>query len=206
MTSTPSATSTRSADTTAMLHPLLADRWSPRAFDASHEVTAQQLSTLLEAARWAPSANNSQPWRFMVAPRGTAAHDALFRTLGAPNQIWAGAADALILVAAETVDDAGVPRPYAAYDAGQAVHALVTQAHAEGLSVHQMGGFSKPAAAETFGLAQSVLPLVVLAVGRHDPQLSLPEPFASRESAPRTRLPVDELLLAAIPVERRQAA
>jgi nitroreductase len=206
MTSSSSAVISKSADTTAALHPLLADRWSPRAFDAAHDVSPQQLSTLLEAARWAPSANNSQPWRFMVAPRETAAHEALFGTLGAPNQRWAGAAGALILVAAETVDDAGIARPYAAYDTGQAVHALVTQAHAEGLSVHQMGGFDKGAAAEAFSLAESVMPLVVIAVGRHDAQLALPEPFATRESAPRTRLPVDELLLAAIPVEHREAA
>jgi nitroreductase len=206
MTSSPSATVSKSADTTAALHPLLSERWSPRAFDAAHDVTAQQLSTLLEAARWAPSANNSQPWRFMVAPRGTAAHEALFSTLGAPNQKWAGAAGALILVAAETVDDGGVARPYAAYDTGQAVHALVTQAHAEGLAVHQMGGFDKSVAAQTFSLADSVLPLVVIAVGRHDARLALPEPFATRESAPRTRVPLDELLLAAIPVERREAA
>jgi nitroreductase len=206
MTLTPSATVSKSADTSATLHPLLADRWSPRAFDATHEVSAEQLSTLLEAARWAPSANNSQPWRFVVAPRGSAAHDALFSTLGAPNQIWAAAASALILVAAETSDDAGAPRPFAAYDAGQAVHALVTQAHAEGLSVHQMGGFNRPAAAAAFGLAEAVTPLVVLAVGRHDADVALPEPFATRESAPRTRFPVQQLVLSAAPVERREAA
>jgi nitroreductase len=206
MTSTPSATVSKSADTTATLHRLLADRWSPRAFDATHDVSAEQLKTLLEAARWAPSANNSQPWRFVVAPRGSAGHEALFNTLGAPNQIWAAAASALILVAAETTDDAGVTRPFATYDAGQAVHALVTQAHAEGLSVHQMGGFNRAAAAEAFGLAESVTPLVVLAVGRHDARLALPEPFASRESAPRTRLSVEQLVLSPTPVERRQAA
>jgi nitroreductase len=200
MTSSSLASVSRNADSTASLHPLLAERWSPRAFDAAHDVGAEQLNTLLEAARWAPSANNSQPWRFVLAPRGSAAHEVLFDTLGAPNQMWAGAASVLILVAAETADDAGVPRPFAAYDAGQAVQALVTQAHAEGLSVHQMGGFNRIAAAEAFGLAESVTPLVILAVGRHDAQLALPEPFATRESAPRTRLPVEDLLLAPTPV------
>ena len=192
-----SATFSKSADTTAALHPLLADRWSPRAFDASHDVTPEQISTLLEAARWAPSASNSQPWRFVVAPRGSAAHDALFGTLFPGNQVWAGAAGALILAAAVTSDDSGAPLPFAAYDTGQAVHALVTQAHAEGLSAHQLGGFDRPAAAEVLGLDSAVTPLVVIAIGQHDPARELPEPFATREAAPRTRLSVEELLLAA---------
>ncbi len=194
----------KTADTTSALHPLLAERWSPRAFDAAHSVNDAQLTTLLEAARWAPSANNSQPWRFVVAPRGSAAHDALFATLMPGNKIWAGAASALILVAAQTVDDAGAARPFAAYDAGQAVAALVTQAHAEGLSVHQMGGFDRPAAAEAFGMPESVRPLVVIAVGRRDADVVLPEPFADRELAPRTRLPLDQLVLTS--TSQREAA
>jgi nitroreductase len=203
MTSIPTG---KTADTTSVLHPLLAERWSPRAFDARHEASDAQLRTLLEAARWAPSANNSQPWRFIVAPRGSAAHEALFATLAPGNQLWAGAASALILVASQTVDDEGAARPFAAYDAGQAVHALVTQAHAEGLVVHQMGGFNHPAAAEAFGLADSVTPLVVIAVGRRDAEVELPEPFATREAAPRTRLPLDELVLASTPMGQGLAA
>lgn len=195
MTSSPSFTAIRTADTTAPLHPLLADRWSPRALDAAHDVTDEQLNTLLEAARWAPSASNSQPWRFVVAQRGTATHDALFATLFPGNQVWVGAAGVLILAASITTDEAGASLPFAAYDTGQAVHALVTQAHAEGLSAHQMGGFDRAAAAEAFGLDASITPLVVIAVGRHAPDVALPEPFAARESAPRTRLPLETLVL-----------
>ena len=197
MTSFSSATVSNSADTTAALHPLLADRWSPRAFDASHDVAAEQINTLLEAARWAPSASNSQPWRFLVAPRASAAHEALFATLFPGNQVWVGAAGTLILAAAVTTDATGAALPFAAYDTGQAVHALVTQAHAEGLAAHQLGGFNRSAAAEVFGLAASITPLVVIAVGRHDADVELPEPFATRESAPRTRVPIEDLLLSA---------
>jgi len=177
------------------LHPLLAQRWSPRAFDRDHAVSPDALARLLEAARWAPSANNSQPWRFLVAERGTIAYDEIFAVLNPGNQQWAGAAGALILVVAETVDTEGGARPYALYDTGQAVAHLSAQATADGLVVHQMGGFDKAAAGQRFGLGAGLTPLVVVAVGRHDPDAPLAPVFAERERAPRVRRPVEELLL-----------
>jgi nitroreductase len=110
----------KTAVTRVPVHPLLAERWSPRSFDTAAELTDRQLCALLEAARWAPSAGNSQPWRFLVARRGTAEFGRLFGTLKPGNQAWAGRASALILVAAETTDPAGRPRPWALYDTGQA--------------------------------------------------------------------------------------
>jgi nitroreductase len=183
------------ATTQVPLHPLLAGRWSPRGFDAGHALAPEQLNALLEAARWAPSANNSQPWRFVVAGRGEAAFDQLYALLLPGNQQWAGAASALILVVAETADAEGNPRPYALYDTGQAVAHLVAQAGHEGLAVHQMGGFDAAAAARAFALPERLRPVVVVAVGRHDPAAPLAEPFAARERAPRSRRPVDDLLL-----------
>jgi nitroreductase len=177
------------AITQVPLHPLLAQRWSPRGFDRAHAVTPDQLTALIEAARWAPSANNTQPWRFLVAGRGEAAFDDLFALLAPGNQQWAGAAGALILVAAEAVG------PYALYDTGQAVANLVAQAGHEGLSVHQMGGFDKAAVAQRFGLGESMQPVVVIAVGRHDAEAPLPDTFAERERAPRVRRAVEDLLL-----------
>jgi nitroreductase len=185
----------RTATTSAPLHPLLADRWSPRAFDSAARLTAQQVTALLEAARWAPSAANSQPWRFLVAQRGSADFDRVFATLAAGNQTWAGAASALVVVAATTVDDAGNPAPWALYDTGQAVAHLSTQASHEGLSVHQMGGFDKSAVAATFALDATVTPVVVLAIGLRSNVSGLAEPFAARETAPRTRLPLEQLVL-----------
>ena len=178
-----------------MLHALLATRRSPRAFAADRSVDDDTLRALLEAARWAPSANNSQPWRFGVARRGEPAFDALRQALAPGNQVWARHAAALILLAAQTTDEAGRSRPWAVYDAGQAAAHLTIQAQAEGLSVHQMGGFDPPAAAAVFGLADDLEPLVVIAVGWHDPEADLPEPFASRERAPRVRMPLGQLVL-----------
>ena len=95
----------KTATTTVPVHPLLAERWSPRGFDQAHETGDEPLTALLEAARWAPSAQNSQPWRFLVARRGEEAHDRLFAALAPGNQAWAGAASALVLVAARTAGE-----------------------------------------------------------------------------------------------------
>jgi nitroreductase len=179
----------------ASLHPLLAGRRSPRAFDASHELDDAALAGLLEAARWAPSANNSQPWRFGVARRGEPAFDALFDALMPGNQLWASRASALVLVAATDVDSTGRGLPWARYDTGQAVAHLTVQAQAEGLVVHQLGGFDPRAAADAFDLPAGVAPLVVVAIGVHDPDAALPEPLAEREVAPRVRHDLDELVL-----------
>jgi nitroreductase len=187
----------KTASTTVPVHPLLAERWSPRGFDQAHELGEDSLTALLEAARWAPSAQNSQPWRFLVTRRGDQAHSRLFAALAPGNQAWAGAASVLILVAAQTVGDDGRPQPWALYDTGQAVAALVTQAQADGLAVHQMGGFDTSAVRAEFGLGSTLTPVVVVAIGSRDPAADLPEPLAARETAPRTRRPVSDLLLPA---------
>lgn len=203
MTRHPSA---KPASTTVPVHPLLAERWSPRGFDRAHELGDQDLTALLEAARWAPSSRNSQPWRFLVTRRGEDAHGRLFAALAPGNQAWAGTASALVLVAACTATDDGGPQPWALYDTGQAVAALVTQAQADGLSVHQMGGFDKAAVRAEFGLDDTLTPIVILAIGRRDGTADLPEPFAAHEAAPRTRQPVGDLLLPASPQPELAAA
>jgi nitroreductase len=186
---------TRTADTVVPVHPLLAERWSPRGFDRTHQISEDSLAAVLEAARWAPSAANSQPWRFLVTRRGDQEHGRLFAALAPGNQAWAGAASALILVAARTAGEEGQAQPWALYDTGLAVAALVTQAQAEGLAVHQMGGFDTDAVRAEFGLDGSLTPVVVIAVGQCDADADLPAPLAAREAAPRTRRPVSDLLL-----------
>jgi nitroreductase len=193
----------KTASTTVPVHPLLAERWSPRGFDPAHELGEEALTALLEAARWAPSAQNSQPWRFLVARRGEQAHNRLLAALTPGNQAWA--ASALVLVAARTAADDGRPQPWALYDTGQAVAALVTQAQADGLSVHQMGGFDTAAVRAGFGLAEALTPVVILAIGRRDSS-GLPEPLAAREAAPRSRQPVSDLLLPACALRQPAAA
>ena len=188
-------TASKTADTAVPLHPLLAERWSPRALDAAHRLTDAQLTALLEAARWAPSANNSQPWRFAVAHRGTREFAAVRDALAPGNQLWAHAASAFVVVAAETTGPDGAPRPWAVYDTGQAVAHLSVQAQHEGLALHQLGGFDRDQVAALLDLSAGVVPLVVLTVGRRDGAADLPEPLATREQAPRVRLPLDALLI-----------
>lgn len=198
---------TRTAATSVPLHPLLAERWSPRGLDAGHALDDREVAALLEAARWSPSAANTQPWRFAVAERGTAGFDAVMATLAPGNQLWAGSASALVVVAARTEAPDGSALPWAAYDTGQAVAHLSVQAQAEGLAVHQLGGFDKEAALDLLGRPAAVMPLVVLAIGRLDLQADLPEPLAERERAPRERLPLDELVLPLeVASEQRRAA
>jgi nitroreductase len=186
-------TTRRDAETAEPLHPLLATRWSTRAFDPRHVLAERQVTALLEAARWAPSANNSQPWRFAVVLRGTPGHDVVLGHLAPGNRAWADTASALVVVGAVTTGPDGAPRPWAVYDTGQAVAHLTVQAQHDGLAVHQLGGFDRDAVAGLLVADEPVEPVVVLAVGRHDPALELPEPYASRETAARTRLPLTGL-------------
>jgi nitroreductase len=188
-------TVSKTAVTAVPLHPLLAERWSPRGLDVAHELSEDQLTALLEAARWAPSANNTQPWRFAVARRGTPEFAAVQDALAPGNQLWAHTASALVVVAAETAGPDGSPRPWASYDTGQAVAHLSVQAQHEGLALHQLGGFDRDRVAALLALPAAVLPLVVLTIGRRDGEAALPEPLAAREQAPRERLPLDTLLL-----------
>ena len=123
-------------------------------------------------------ANNVQPWRFVVTQRGEAAFERLTSTLSGNNRRWAGRASALLLVLAETTDETGAPAPYALYDTGQAVAHLVTQAQAEGLSTHQIGGFDKDAAVAEFGIDPRFTPVVVIAVGARQDEHGLPEDLA----------------------------
>ena len=191
------STAGKTAATAVPLHPLLAERWSPRAFDPRHKLADTKLTALLEAARWAPSASNTQPWRFAVTRRGTTAHAAVFDALAPGNQAWAQAASALIVAAAETNGPDGVERPWAVYDTGQAVAHLLVQAQHEGLAVHQMGGFDRDRLAAA--LPPRVTLVAVLAIGRRDNPARLTEPFAARETAARDRLPLETLQLAVDP-------
>jgi len=191
---TTSATAHEAA-TDAPLHPLLANRWSPRGFDVSHVLSEEEVRTLLEAARWAPSSANSQPWRFVLGLRGSAAHERLVKHLFPGNQLWAPSASLLFLAAAQTLDAEGNRLTHAWYDTGQAVADLSIQATAMGLAVHQMGGFDAAGVAAEFGLPETIEPVTMVAIGRFDPDAALPEHLWQRERAPRERRPVSELLL-----------
>jgi len=173
------------------LHPLLATRWSPRAFDPHDEVSDVELAALLEAARWAPSRGNSQPWRFAIGRRGSEQHKRIFANLNHHNQRWAG--DAAVLLVASHLTGAGFG--HAAYDLGQAVAHLTVQAGALGLHVHQMAGFAPDSLAVDLDLPDGVTPKVVVAVGRLGHPDRLPDDLRVRETALRDRRPLADLVL-----------
>ena len=176
------------------LAPVLAERWSPRGFDANAELDAHQLRALLTAALWAPSAGNSQPWRLLAARRGTEAFDAIAATLGGFNRAWAPRASALIVFAVDAHRD-GAPLRWAEYDLGQAAMSVTVQAAHLGLHVHQMGGFSVEALRDAFALPAHLEPVTVMAVGRFDDSDDVPDDIRARDAGERTRRPLEELLL-----------
>ncbi|MEJ3405776.1 nitroreductase family protein [Rathayibacter sp. YIM 133350] len=187
----------RNADTDAALITPLVERWSPRAYDPSAVVDTAVLRTILEAARWAPSANNVQPWRFAVARRGTPEFTRIHDNLMGFNQAWADSAAVLIVNIAETADAEGTPRPWARYDLGQAVAHMTVQAQHEGLHTHQMGGFDAAALHSVFGLEDRFEVVSVTALGVLGDVDTLPEVLREREVAPRTRLPLADLVVSA---------
>lgn len=181
------------ADSSVPLHPIIADRWSPRAIDPAGTVPDSALRALLEAARWAPSNGNTQPARFLVGRRGDTTYSRIFDTLYRGNRAWAGAAPVLLLACAVTVNEKG-PIPHAEYGVGLAAENLVLQAVSEGLVAHQMGGFDPDAAAAAFTLPPDVRPLTVIAIGTlGSPDLLPDDRTRARELAPRHRLPLDQL-------------
>ncbi|GAA4072115.1 nitroreductase family protein [Microbacterium laevaniformans] len=182
------------ADTDAPILDVLAERWSTRIFDPATPIDEQALASALEAARWAPSANNTQPWRFVVARRGSAAHAQIVDALMGFNQSWAADAAALVVFASAAALD-GKPLPWAAYDTGQAAAHFTVQAHASGLHTHQMGGFDRDAIAAAFGFGDDLVAVTVMAVGALGDIDAAPEALRERELAPRVRRPIAESLI-----------
>ena len=182
------------AVTEAPILDVLAERWSTRIFDAETPIDEAALASALEAARWAPSANNTQPWRFVVARRGTTEHAQIVAALMGFNQAWAADAAALVVFAASASLD-GKPLPWAAYDTGQAAAHFTVQAHASGLYTHQMGGFDRSAIGTAFGFGENLAAVTVMAVGALGDTAAAPEALRERELAPRTRRPIAESLV-----------
>ena len=187
----------KKAITDTQIHELLAQRWSPRAF-LSRPVEPEKLRSLFEAARWAPSSYNEQPWAFILATQQEPeAFAKMLDVLVEGNRVWAKTAPVLLLSVAELQFARNAQRNrHAFHDVGLATANLMTQATALGLAVHAMAGFDVEKARQAFGIPPGWEPVAAIALGYlGEPEL-LPEKLRERERAPRTRKPLDEMVFA----------
>jgi nitroreductase len=185
----------KAAAADAPIHDLIQKRWSPRAF-SDKLISPAVLRSLFEAARWAPSNFNEQPWAFLVATRDDQEnfHKAL-GTLVEFNAGWARHAAALGIAVSKLNFQDGNPNRNAEYDTGAASALLSIEATAQGLFVHQMGGFYPQKAKQVFGIPDGWEPIAAMAIGYPGDPDSLPGKLRDRELAPRTRKPVSDFVM-----------
>lgn len=184
------------APTDFPVHDLITERWSPRAF-SDKAVASDVLQSLFEAARWAPSSSNEQPWAYIVATKDDAENFAKMVSVLVPsNASWAQHAPVLALAVVElSFAKSGTPNRNAQYDVGAASAWLTVEASSHGLFVHQMAGFDPDKARQVFEIPAGWEPLAALAIGYPGDAGSLPQPLRDREIAPRTRKPVSAFVM-----------
>ncbi len=184
------------APTDVPIHELIRTRWSPRAF-ADKSVAPDVLRSVFEAARWAPSSNNEQPWAYLVATKEDPDNFAqMLGTLVEFNQNWAKHAPVLALSVAHLKSSRdGKPNHVAQHDVGSASAQLTFEANSRGLFVHQMAGFDGNKARQVFGIPEDWQPVAAMAIGYPGEPGSLPQPLRDRELGPRTRKPLSELAM-----------
>ena len=184
----------KKAPTDLDLHPLIVNRWSPRALEATHVISDEDLRAILEAARLAPSAFNEQPWRYFVGKRGDETFNQILAGLGEFNQTWAKNSSALMLVCGTKQRANGDPHPSFQYDVGLSVSQATFEAHHRGFVSHQMTGFNHDAMCKSFDLT-TLEPVVVVAIGMQGDVEKLPEQMAEREKAKPSRKALSEIVL-----------
>ncbi len=184
------------AETEHPVHELIAQRWSPYAFDATRTVATDDLLALFEAARWAASSYNEQPWRFIVATKADPAeYGKVLSCLVEPNQQWAKNAPVLFLtIIHEHFERNGKPNGVALHDLGLAMGNLTLEATTRGLAVHQMGGILPDKAREIFNVPEGYKVATGVAVGYAADPVTLSDDLKKRETAPRSRKPLSDLL------------
>lgn len=178
------------------IHTIAIERWSPRAF-SNQPVPTDVLQSLFEAARWAPSSSNEQPWAYIVARKEDAdAFEKLVSVLVPANSTWAKNAPVLALAVAQLgFAKSGSPNRNAQYDVGAATAWLTVEATSRGLFVHQMAGFDAEKARQAFQIPAGWEPLAAMAIGYAGDPESLPQPLLDREKAPRTRKPISAFVM-----------
>lgn len=176
------------------IHPLLLNRWSPRAMTGD-PISDEDLKSLFEAARWAPSSYNDQPWRFIYAKRGTPVFERFFSLLVPGNQAWAGKAAILgVSISKRTFEKTAKPSPSHAYDAGAAWENLCLEATHRKLAVHGMSGFDYAKAKSLLDIPDDFEVLAMFAIGKHALTESLPPELQKREF-PSSRKRVEEFVM-----------
>jgi nitroreductase len=174
--------------------PVIHERWSARSFD-EREVSAGTLEKVFEAARWAASSGNGQPWRFVVGLKGSETHEKIAGTLAGANKAWAPKAPVLIVGTSLAVNAKGAANPYALYDLGAASAYLTLQAAALGLATHQMAGFDPEKARKAFGIPTEYTLGAVIALGYPGEPAALGDNgMVEQETKPRSRKPLDEIV------------
>lgn len=182
------------ATTNLELHPLIHQRWSPRSF-TSKQIDTLTLQRIFEAARWAPSSSNEQPWRFIVGQKGEQTWDMIWETLVDFNQKWAKLAPVLVLsLGKKTSSRSEKPNTAYKYDVGQSVAYITFQAMHEGIYVHQMGGLDLEKAAKLFNVPDDYQVLTAFAMGyKGEPEL-LDGNFEVMERSDRQRITLNEIV------------
>jgi nitroreductase len=184
------------APTDFPVHDLIAERWSPRAF-SDKPVAPDVLQSLFEAARWAPSSSNEQPWAYIVATKDDAENfSKLVSVLVPSNVTWAQRAPVLALAVAELAfAKSGTPNRNAQHDVGAATAWLTVEATSRGLFVHQMAGYDHDKARHVFGIPAGWEPIAAIAIGYPGDPDSLLQPLRDREVALRTRKPISAFVM-----------
>src|SRR6202521_5043807 len=184
------------APTDFQVHDFVAERWSPRAF-SDKPVGPDALASLFEAARWAPSSSNEQPWAYIVATKDDAENFAKLVSVLVPSNVtWAQHAPVLTLAVAELAfAKSGTPNRNAQYDVGAASAWLTVEATSRGLFVHQMASYDPDKARQVFEIPAGGEPIAAMAIGYPGGPDSLPQPLRDRELAPRTRKPISAFVM-----------
>jgi nitroreductase len=171
---------------------LIKKRWSPRAF-SSIPIEHEKIMSLIEAARWAPSCFNEQPWTFILFKKNQDAYKKIIDIISPKNQLWAKAAPLIILsVAKINFERNGKTNKHALYDVSAAVSNLTMQANSLGLYVHQMAGFNSEKAKELFNIPDGYEPVTAIAIGYLGSKDELPVEFIKSETAARNRKSLSE--------------
>ena len=187
------------AQTAVGINEVLANRRSPRSLDATAVLSKEELLAVLEAARWAPSAFNGQPWRFFVGQRGDEVFAQILDSLAPFNRGWAYRSSVLILVAGLPAREDGTPNKGYLYDCGLAAAQMVVETHHRGLVAHQMTGFDPEKAADNLGVDASLNPVAVIAIGKQASAEQLEGALLERENAPRERKALKEIVVKGLP-------